>query len=1637
MSQIVSYKGLTVVTPDPPGSGGVLINTNFKTIADRLTNLESLGPGATGATGPTGATGATGIGVAGATGATGPTGATGVGVTGVTGATGATGPTGVGATGVTGPTGATGVGVTGATGATGPTGATGATGATGVGGGGPWTDIATVVQLVTPTDSVLINSGLISSPGIGSESEQFGLGAQAGSFHDTAFGFNAQANSGQSVSLGHTAVSQFGDVTIGHLSIGGGNTVVLGNGAEAHQALSVVIGSGTILQAGYGSGGVLIGQGIVSDSVNSVLIGQGVYSLPGNCNNSVLIGPGANGANDGIAIGFGAVAGSIVGDDLNAAIGYQALATGYGNSSFGCQAQVQGYYSTSIGISSAIGIGAQYGHTLGGNLAIEGLLQNYDFVMLGTGASLPTNNLNAFSLPPYGANTFVAGSWLHPLKDVFFGSGVQAVNPVDVWLHGTQGDYGAPVPNPVTAPTFTILPFAGTFSAGTYRVAYAWSDLIGETILSPLASIVLSGGEGITITAPYNANVETHFYCETAPASGEFRYVGKAKGIAGTVPTKIEVDSPPVTPAKLAPGSNTTGGHGNGGRIVLAGGLPGQNSGGLIGGDVAFYTARGTLATDLTLAGRFNAQDGTLSVPDYPTLLIDTPSNGLALPQATISVQFNNYYTIFPPFGSLLVTTSNGLQLVTYTGFDGSTFSGCVGGSGTMSLNGAIYGLDTNANNERFGLNSIAGGYQDTAIGYQTNAQGQGSVVVGTASATTDPFGAGIVIGAGLIVPHSYSSIVAGFGMTINGIDHLNNGIFLGNNLGIGDGNGNVTNTIFFGNGGHVYHCTNSINMGNGAEIYSTTNVINIGNGAHSHDITNGISIGNGAHAERGTSNIAIGSSANSVEGTCLITIGQSAQAYGINFNTGNIYLKVGPVTNGPFQVGDVLTGADTGSTATISSIISSTEFLISSVSIPPNRQVSNPLGVFNSGETLTGSISTASANAIEEGIKDVILIGNGAKNFAPDGTPLSSIFVAGSGDGPVRDVWFGGGPAGGPIDYTLHGTDGSSNPFYGFNGGKLKFAGGRGYTATDLSANIEFFTGRTGTANTLTLAGYFNAQNGSFSVPGNGIESERFGLNAIAAANNSLAVGFDAQAPDIGTVIGHSAHGLGQAATLVGEFARSGLSNYVTAIGQRVLVGDGADNSVAVGDHATITDTCNATVLIGSNSTATNGTGSIGIGDGVNVQAGQAITIGQFANTTGQYGISLGWEANNSLGNGPSGAYSIAMGGRASTYTFNPTTHVVTPKDHSFVTGHLGWEVLDLFGGGGIQCSETSGRYAKPAPNWNIHGTGGLKITTILEPYNQGTNGSAFTATGAITGGGTLTASATYRVAIGLTNKERNGETMLTSPFSVVLGSSDNSILIQNIAAVIAVDPQIEEVLIYMENAPLSGNLYLVAASNGPDVPLTVAPGGGQTGYLGYPAGGEVVTADRVTTPDASAQIVSNTTASTGRGWGLGLVGGDSDDAILPGGNIDFYTNKIGTAHQLNLAGYFDGATGYLSVGDSALIGASPANTPTSQLHVFGSSAFKGITVTFDNPNPTDAGNETYALIDASGGSATYKLPLASTFPNRRYKVARVDNVLVNTALVLRNGADTIVGNNYYNLTAQYDSAEFWSDGVSTWYVF
>lgn len=100
------------------------------------------------------------------------------------------------------------------------------------------------------------------------------------------------------------------------------------------------------------------------------------------------------------------------------------------------------------------------------------------------------------------------------------------------------------------------------------------------------------------------------------------------------------------------------------------------------------HKVRSTTTTPVTVV----TTDEIVSIGSVSSLstTIAVASNGQTLPQATINVAAT---AGFATTGAIYVTTTNGPQLVTYTGTTGTTFTGCSGGTGSMATGNAVTSL--------------------------------------------------------------------------------------------------------------------------------------------------------------------------------------------------------------------------------------------------------------------------------------------------------------------------------------------------------------------------------------------------------------------------------------------------------------------------------------------------------------------------------------------------------------------------------------------------------------------------------------------------------------------------------------------------------------------------------------------------------------------------------------------------------------------------------------------------------------------------------------------------------------------------------------------------------------------------------
>lgn len=114
--------------------------------------------------------------------------------------------------------------------------------------------------------------------------------------------------------------------------------------------------------------------------------------------------------------------------------------------------------------------------------------------------------------------------------------------------------HDAPLADPSAAPTLTAAA-GGTFAAGIYRVAYAFENSHGQTLLSPFKAITLTANQKIQVSAvtlPAGAD-SVVWYVTPAGGSARLRFHSRNDGSA------FEITTLPLLTAPLPPDLNRTG----------------------------------------------------------------------------------------------------------------------------------------------------------------------------------------------------------------------------------------------------------------------------------------------------------------------------------------------------------------------------------------------------------------------------------------------------------------------------------------------------------------------------------------------------------------------------------------------------------------------------------------------------------------------------------------------------------------------------------------------------------------------------------------------------------------------------------------------------------------------------------------------------------------------------------------------------------------------------------------------------------------------------------------------------------------------------------------------------------------------
>jgi hypothetical protein len=118
----------------------------------------------------------------------------------------------------------------------------------------------------------------------------------------------------------------------------------------------------------------------------------------------------------------------------------------------------------------------------------------------------------------------------------------------------TTMTHDAPVANPTVAPTLTETA-SGSLPAGTYRVAYAYHNHRGHTLISPFKAITIVADKKITVTAiTPPAGCTVVWYVSVESEADKLRYRTENDG------SSIVIDWPlPLKTAGMAPAFNRTG----------------------------------------------------------------------------------------------------------------------------------------------------------------------------------------------------------------------------------------------------------------------------------------------------------------------------------------------------------------------------------------------------------------------------------------------------------------------------------------------------------------------------------------------------------------------------------------------------------------------------------------------------------------------------------------------------------------------------------------------------------------------------------------------------------------------------------------------------------------------------------------------------------------------------------------------------------------------------------------------------------------------------------------------------------------------------------------------------------------------
>ncbi len=957
------------------------------------------------------------------------------------------------------------------------------------------------------------------------------------------------------------------------------------------------------------------------------------------------------------------------------------------------------------------------------------------------------------------------------------------------------------------------------------------------------------------------------------------------------------------------------------------------------------------------------------------------------------------------------------------------------GTNGSLSCPGA------GASSERFGSGSTAAGASSLAVGNAASASGTGNIAIGASTSST---GANNTISIGNNIANAGSgSVVIGMGSTASssgGTTGIGDQVTVSAWKAIAIGqlaNSSFQDSIAIGNGATTT-ATGQIVFGSGTTNRSAYSTAYFGKGVVDSSPT-GFTINATGSNAAGTAGAALslqGGNAVSVlntNGGNLQLNGGQGTGTGVG---GNIVFQYAPAgssssTANALQTACTISGTN-GSLSCPGAGTSSERFGSGSTAAGSNSlAVGNGASAANNESTAigysaasTGINSTALGRSATAG-QDAVALGYSASaGFSNSialgrsaSTTAANQLVVGSSSAAITSAYFGNGvTAATPQGFTLQGTGssaaGTAGAAFTINGGagattgagstggiltlqggnaggtdvagaNLALNGGRG-TGTGVGGNIVFQYAPAGssssTNNALQTACTISGTNGSFSCPGAGTSSERFGSGSTAAGSNSLAVGNGASAAGNNSVAVGLNTSTNLRGTVVGYLSTAGQDG--VSIGQNITTS--GTNSVVIGSAAGASG--NAAVALGAGASA-NFNNSIAIGGASSTTAQGQIVLGNtnynnayFGGVTAATPNAFTLQGTGSSTAGTAGADFTLKGGAGTTTGAGSTGGILTLQGGNAGGSNIAGANLVLNGGQGTGTGVGGNIVFQYAPA----GTTGSTNNTLQTACTiSGTNGS-LSCPGAGSGserfGSGATVSASNGLAIG------QGASASGTAFSIAIGQSASATVSDAIAlGHSASSTGSSSVAIGASSSASFGTSIAIGASSSATGNSSTALGGGAVANSNYSisigngataTGASQLVIGSSSAPISSAYVGNGVTAATPQnvtlqGTGSSTAGTAGADFTLKGG-AGTSTTTGSAGGNLVLQGGAAGGSGNNNGGNVTINAGAKTASGTNGTISLGTSNTSAITLGASGITTTNAGALTISQLLTGNLGAT-----------------------------------------------------------------